>query len=399
MTRAATERNEPLTLPTAPRGPVARPIPLGVLPTDPLVTVAITNYNYARFVGRAIESVLAQTHRNLEVVVVDDGSTDDSVRVIEPYVLLDPRVRLVRKPNGGMASAWNEAYRHARGDVFCPLDADDEFHPRKLEVLIDRFARDPGAALAVHAMTVLDGEGRAVQTLPFLTRFERGWLAEAVRRRGGRWRYMPTSALGVRRELCAYLFPVPEDTFARHADALAVTLGPLLSRVVAVDEPLSYYRTHGGNSLGGGSRDRGTAEQVLDFSRRTTRGVNARLAALGVPVRLDLRDNLEFRQAAFVRALFGRSPRLRLGRRYAALAAAIARDDLYGPAQKAAGLVVYGVAWLLPARARGWWVAQTLGYTRFKGRLKAALDLRRAPLRALGRLGERLGLRPRRGDA
>src|SRR5882757_4789136 len=83
-----------------------QPIEPAPLFRKPLVSVLLSNYNYAQYVGGAIESVLSQTWPNFELIVCDDGSTDNSIAVIEPY-LKDPRVRLIRKTNGGQATGFN----------------------------------------------------------------------------------------------------------------------------------------------------------------------------------------------------------------------------------------------------------------------------------------------------
>jgi len=95
----------------------------GVLSADPRprVSIVIINYNYGRFVRAAIESALAQTQKT-EVIVVDDGSTDESAIVIEPYA---DRVAVVSKENGGHTSAVNAGYEASSGEVVIFLDADD----------------------------------------------------------------------------------------------------------------------------------------------------------------------------------------------------------------------------------------------------------------------------------
>jgi glycosyltransferase involved in cell wall biosynthesis len=350
------------------------PIPLPALPERPFVTVMMASYNYGAFVGQAIQSVLHQTYGDFELIVCDDGSTDNSCEVIQRYVDRDQRVQLVRKPNGGQASCWNVAYLHSRGDLLCPLDADDAFYPSKLATLIDHFRRHPDSGLAVHAMTVLNGSGREVQQIPFFTRFERGWIAESVIRRGGRWRYMPSSGLGFRRELSRFLFPIPEQTFRIHTDSLVVTLAPLLTKVIAVEEPLSYYRVHGSNWIGGSFRDRTTAGKVADATSRTIGAVNTRLAELGFSQRLDLARNLELLQSRFILSLLDGKARPGLWREYGSLVAALFSDDLYRLPQKVLGLLVYGVAIPLPLRARAWWIEGTLGHNRMKHRIQKALN-------------------------
>ncbi|PSQ95843.1 MAG: glycosyl transferase family 2 [Bacteroidetes bacterium SW_9_63_38] len=97
---------------------------------DPLVSVIIPAYNAAAFLPRAVESVLDQTYSNVEVIVIDDGSTDETPQVMEPY---DDPVRYLQKENGGAASARNVGIREARGTYIGLLDADDEWVPEKLE--------------------------------------------------------------------------------------------------------------------------------------------------------------------------------------------------------------------------------------------------------------------------
>jgi hypothetical protein len=340
----------------------------------PFITVVMSSYNYGAFVGQAIQSVLRQTYEDFEVIVCDDGSTDDSCAVIQRHVDRDRRVKLVQKPNGGQASCWNVAFLRSRGDLLCPLDADDAFYPDKLETVVDHFRRHPGSGLAVHAMTVLDRSGREVQQIPFFTRFERGWIAEAVIRRGGRWRYMPSSGLAFRRELSRFIFPIPEQMFRIHADSLLVTLAPLLTKVTAIEEPLAYYRVHGTNWIGGSFRDRTTAAKVVDATSRTIGAVNSRLAELGLPQRLDLACNLELLQSRFTLSLLDGKAGPDLVREYVSLLAAVFADDLYRFPQKVLGLLVYGVAIPLPLRVRVWWIEGALGHSRMKHRIQKALE-------------------------
>ena len=97
------------------------------------VTVIIPAYNGAAYIARAVESALAQTHKPLEVLVVDDGSTD---RTAEIVAAMPPPVRLIRKENGGPASARNLGAREAKGNWLALLDADDLWQPVKLETQI-----------------------------------------------------------------------------------------------------------------------------------------------------------------------------------------------------------------------------------------------------------------------
>jgi hypothetical protein len=144
---------------------------------------------------------------------------------------------------------------------------------------------------------------------------------------------------------------------------------------VALSEPLSYYRVHGANSLGGDVKDAKSARKVINFALSTTRGVNARLAELGLSLQLDESRNLEFLQAAFVQSLFDGTPRRVLRSQRRALLDALRADDLYSPAQKFLGMFVYGVASLLPPSLRTIWIGNALGYSRTKHAVQEALRL------------------------
>lgn len=99
----------------------------------PLVSVIIPAHNAGRFIGKTLDSVRAQTYDNLEIIVVDDGSTDDTPRIVEAHGLADSRVRLVAQANKGVAAARNTAAAAATGEYLAPIDADDVWMPTKVE--------------------------------------------------------------------------------------------------------------------------------------------------------------------------------------------------------------------------------------------------------------------------
>jgi len=95
--------------------------------------VIIPAYDAGRSIGYALASAVAQSLRDIEVIVVDDGSTDDTVAVVESFARRDPRIRLVRQANGGVAAARNRGLAEALGKYVAPLDADDVWLPQNLE--------------------------------------------------------------------------------------------------------------------------------------------------------------------------------------------------------------------------------------------------------------------------
>ena len=110
--------------------------------SPPLVTVVIPCYNQAHFLGEAIESVLSQSYRNFEVIVVDDGSTDNTSEVASRY----EGVRLVRQENRGLSGARNRGMREAKGEYVVFLDADDRLLPGALEAGLRCFEAHPECA-------------------------------------------------------------------------------------------------------------------------------------------------------------------------------------------------------------------------------------------------------------
>ena len=98
----------------------------------PLVSVVIATYNMARFLPLALHSALSQSYGNIEVLVIDDGSRDDTQAVMAPF-RSDRRTRYIFQQNGGQASAKNHGIREARGEYVAFLDADDLWVPDKLE--------------------------------------------------------------------------------------------------------------------------------------------------------------------------------------------------------------------------------------------------------------------------
>jgi len=130
--------------------------------SQPLVSVVIPTYNRARQVCVAIDSVLAQTWPSVEMVVVDDGSTDDTREVLKTRYPDDARIRYVFKTNGGPASARNEGFRHARGDYVALLDSDDTWLPWKLELQVLCMERDRSIGMTWTDMQELGPDGAVI---------------------------------------------------------------------------------------------------------------------------------------------------------------------------------------------------------------------------------------------
>ena len=339
-----------------------RPVSLAELPAEPLVSVLVPNKDYGRFLGEALESVRSQTYDRLEVIVCDDGSSDDSVEVATTFVDRDPRFSLERHDvNRGQGAGFNTAFARARGEVVAFLDADDTFEPTKLASMVEAL-RDARVGAVVHPLMVTDAEGAPIQRIPALTRFENGWLAPRVLRRGGRWRWVPTSGIAMRREIADLVFPMPEEGFSSSADTFFLMLVPLLTPVTSVDSVLGTYRRHGANVYARAQLDPARTARLVGNMQLSVDEVNARLRQLGHDgVALRLEDNLKYRELMFQAALFdGRTRRRELVTRYRELAATFAADDLYGSLQRRWARVMYAAAVALPRSLRVRWLSASL---------------------------------------
>ena len=116
-----------------------------------LVSVIVPMFNAAATIGQTLRSALAQTHADLEIIVVDDGSTDEGPQIVAELAAQDARIRLIRTPNGGVAAARNVAIDNAKGALIAPLDADDLWEPRKIELQVARLEDAGEAAVLAYA--------------------------------------------------------------------------------------------------------------------------------------------------------------------------------------------------------------------------------------------------------
>lgn len=128
--------------------------------TQPLISVIIPAYNAERFLPETLRSACAQTYRRLEIVVVDDGSTDGTADIARFFEAGDARVRLLQQKNAGVAAARNLGIAHSRGQFIAPLDADDVWYPRKLERQVEiLLAADQSVGVVYSAWECIDEEG------------------------------------------------------------------------------------------------------------------------------------------------------------------------------------------------------------------------------------------------
>ncbi len=128
---------------------------------NPLVSVYITNYNYGKFIKTAIESVLNQSNKDFELIIIDDGSVDNSKEVIEEYASLSG-ISIIYQQNKGLNVTNNIAMRSATGKYIMRLDADDYLHPQALEIMSEKLESDPELGLVFPNYFYVDQDGNLI---------------------------------------------------------------------------------------------------------------------------------------------------------------------------------------------------------------------------------------------
>lgn len=131
----------------------------------PKVDVIIPAYNAARYLPTAIESVMAQTFEDWQIVVVDDGSTDNTAEVVAPFLeRLGPKIKYIKQPNAGVSAARNTAIRNSSSELLAMLDADDVWVSNRLSESLGCFEGRPQVGLSYGFNTTIDLEGRIINT-------------------------------------------------------------------------------------------------------------------------------------------------------------------------------------------------------------------------------------------
>jgi len=209
--------------------------------------VLIDTYNHERFIEQAIVSALEQDFpaADREIIVVDDGSTDRTPEMVKKF---EPRVRLLRKENGGQASAFNAGIPECKGEIIAFLDGDDWWAPNKLTRVAQTMNADASVGIVGHGIFNVQLGGREqVEILREGFRFQATTIEGAClfRRRGA---FLGTSRMTIRAGLLRRIRPIPE-AIEIQADEYLFTLAAVLTVAQVLPEALTYYRLHEANSF------------------------------------------------------------------------------------------------------------------------------------------------------
>jgi glycosyltransferase involved in cell wall biosynthesis len=207
----------------------------------PGISVIMPAYNSTKYIGEAIQSILNQTYTKWELIVVDDGSTDDTVQVVQKYIDQDSRIRLYKNEHGGPSQARNTAIEHAQYDWLALLDADDIALPQRFAKQIAAATADPEVAVWGSFVSHINAKGKILSIhkvgptsiLEFQEQLKKGYVPQVI-----------NPSVLMKKEMINKVgdydkdFPAAQDLelFDRIAQH-----GP----IVAVSEVLTYYRVHG----------------------------------------------------------------------------------------------------------------------------------------------------------
>lgn len=243
----------------------------------PFVTVLVDTYNHQAFIEKAIQSVLNQDFpaSDMEILVVDDGSTDCTAEIIRSF---EPRVRLLRKVNGGQASAFNAGILEARGEIVAFLDGDDWWVPGKLKAVAHVFSADRAVGLVGHGIIHAYSNGQQhTESLRENSRFRIASAEDAKMFRARRG-FLGTSRMAYRGEVLRQIGPIPL-ALEFEADEYLFTLAGLFTDVMILQAPLTFYRYHERNLF-----------QLANGDSQTVRRKQRVLAALTEVLEQKLRE-------------------------------------------------------------------------------------------------------------
>lgn len=259
---------------------------------QPLVTALINSYNYARYLPFAINSVLNQTYANVEIIVVDDGSTDHTQDVLGQY---GDKIRAIRTENGGQGHAFNVGIGAARGSLIMLLDADDTWLPQKVERMVEFAANRPGATMLYHRYQNIDRQGNKIgdpQPFPLID----GDYRRKYLRSGGTWWSPIASVLTLRTDHIRGALPFPTYAVREGADTIVTDYCALTGEIASLPDALALRRLHGANLYASGRdgyhyRDKSIRES--DVRRIEWRMFSMRqlMKRKGHPLKLDLNRN------------------------------------------------------------------------------------------------------------
>jgi glycosyltransferase involved in cell wall biosynthesis len=210
-----------------------------------MFSVVLCNYNYEDFICRAIESVLAQSFQDFELIIVDDGSTDSSRLLINRFT--DSRIKKIFQANMGQGAAFKAGITRASGDYIALLDSDDEWLPAKLEECATVLAAHPEISFLIHNMMVIDRYGYSIGDLTSPVRGFYDPIPAYRKLEHHSLPYLPTTAIVASSSILRKV-RFNADEWRIDADTPIIAGLSVLGTTYMLSQNLACYRKHGGNA-------------------------------------------------------------------------------------------------------------------------------------------------------
>ena len=315
---------------------------------EPFFSVLIATHNQAGYILATLDSVAAQTFRDYEIVIVDDGSTDDTAERVHEWIERHretgpAQVRLETIANSGQSGAMEHGFGLCRGRYIALLDSDDLWLPGKLEQVHDAAVRTPDAGMIVHPLYVVDAEGRRTGDVrPMRAKLSEGDLREQIRRTA-RQIAPATSGVVIRADVFRQLVPMATKGFRSAADSYLTMGASLLAPVRAVHEPLGEYRMHPNSMYLRRTTSAEGLRYTVDLQRTIARHFGVEEA---------VERNAYFARHTFALAMFEGGIGSQVGS-YLRLVRATLADPSYRPRDKVLFSGYWTVCLLSPRRAFG----------------------------------------------
>lgn len=213
-----------------------------------LVSVLVNNYNYGEYIKECIDSLISQSYKNLEIIVYDDGSTDNSLEILKKY---GNKISVIAKKNYGKYPAFNQmnavnqAYSISKGEIVFLLDSDDIFYNNKVERIVSLFKNNDNLVMIEHEGKKVDKKLTEIGTVK---KSYNGLLIDAIRNKRHYCHHMPTSFLAFRRSFLSMVLPMKEDKYyLAWIDSRLSNIANFYGEVMFLEEALISYRIHGNN--------------------------------------------------------------------------------------------------------------------------------------------------------
>lgn len=220
---------------------------------NPLVSVIINNYNYGIYIAHAIDSAINQSYDNIEIIVVDDCSTDASKDTILSYkdkiipIIYEEREKSIY-PNFNQIYCVNKAFEKSNGEIICLLDSDDYFDLSKVNKVVDSFEKYQNAALVQDYFTEVDANCLPTGIVRPKLKKVNSIIDYYLEKNDIINLFAQTSALSFKRSYLEKMLPINEDEWNEvWLDVRLTRPAPLFGDVITLDAPYTYYTNHGKN--------------------------------------------------------------------------------------------------------------------------------------------------------